>query len=322
MVTAAATIIAAAVVIFIIDVESMILPTRRRIVDAHVHVWGDGSPPHPYIKLPPPPTELVVEGSPARLLSLMDASSVDYAVVIQPIQYLYDHRYLTDEVMIVPEYNRRLKFMALMDPTLEDTAYGECFLEGLYRRGFVGVRFNPALFPNNEGMSDDKGVAWFRKCGELKMVVGIMCFKGLSRHYDDVVSLLTKGSESTNVIIDHFGFFLQDGAVDETSFTQLLSLARFPNVHVKISGLFRVSTQPFPHKDLDIRLMQLVDAFGSQRLLFGTDFPFVMQQQSNKPYHAYVHDAISSWERTATTMTPTQLDDLFFCTAERLFGPF
>ena len=44
--------------------------------------------------------------------------------------------------------------------------------------------------------------------GTLKMPVGIMCFKGLPLHYTDIVALL-EHSPGTDVIIDHFGFFLQ-----------------------------------------------------------------------------------------------------------------
>jgi hypothetical protein len=40
------------------------------------------------------------------------------------------------------------------------------------------------------------------------MPVGIMCFKGLGLHYEDIIKLL-ESSPQTNVIIDHFGFFVQ-----------------------------------------------------------------------------------------------------------------
>ena len=40
------------------------------------------------------------------------------------------------------------------------------------------------------------------------MPVGIMCFTGLSVHYPAIVTLL-EDSPHTEVIIDHFGFFLQ-----------------------------------------------------------------------------------------------------------------
>ena len=40
------------------------------------------------------------------------------------------------------------------------------------------------------------------------MPVSIMCFKGLSLHYEDIVRLLQHAPE-TQVIIDHFGFYRQ-----------------------------------------------------------------------------------------------------------------
>jgi predicted TIM-barrel fold metal-dependent hydrolase len=40
------------------------------------------------------------------------------------------------------------------------------------------------------------------------MPVGIMCFKGLGLHYDDIIKLV-EFSPETNVVIDHFGFFVQ-----------------------------------------------------------------------------------------------------------------
>jgi predicted TIM-barrel fold metal-dependent hydrolase len=65
----------------------------------------------------------------------------------------------------------------------------------------------------------------FRQAGELGMPVGFMCFKGLHRHVDDIVALMT-AAPRTPVVLDHWGFFLQDGKVVEEAFQQLLALVR------------------------------------------------------------------------------------------------
>jgi L-fuconolactonase len=52
----------------------------------------------------------------------------------------------------------------------------------------------------------------------------------------------------------------------------LLGLAKYPNVHVKFSGAPTLSTQPFPFEDLWPHLHQVVDAFGPERLMWGSDF--------------------------------------------------
>ena len=151
-------------------------------------------------------------------------------------------------------------------------------MNNLHSSGFVGVRFNPALWPEGESMSDSKGRAFFRKAGELSLSVGFMCFQGLSKHMDEISELL-QDSPQTQVVIDHWGFFLQNGVIDEVSWCQLISLAQYPQVKVKVSALRRVSTEPWPHLDLDARLLKLCEVFGARRLLFGTDAPFVYQTQ-------------------------------------------
>merc|ERR1711933_639917 len=116
--------------------------------------------------------------------------------------------------------------------------------EDLVLKGFVGVRFNPYLWPNNELMSSEgkSGLAVYKRCGELKIPVGIMCFKGLDLHYNDIIQLIEK-SPDTILVLDHFAF-TKIGSGDnkkkaDEGFDLLLSLAKYPSVHVKISALFR-----------------------------------------------------------------------------------
>ncbi|KAG7978733.1 hypothetical protein I3843_05G096500 [Carya illinoinensis] len=49
-------------------------------------------------------------------------------------------------------------------------------------------------------------------------------------------------------------------------------------VYVKFSALFRVSRMPFPYQDLSHPLSQIVSSFGANRVMWGSDFPFVVPQ--------------------------------------------
>ena len=53
-------------------------------------------------------------------------------------------------------------------------------------------------------MSEDNsgGLAVYQRCAELQVPVGIMCFKGLGLHYDDIISLIEK-SPNTQLVLDH-----------------------------------------------------------------------------------------------------------------------
>ncbi len=44
---------------------------------------------------------------------------------------------------------------------------------------------------------------------------------------------------------------------------------------VKLSGAFRVSQQAYPHSDVDPYAAQLLEAFGVERCIWGSDWPFI-----------------------------------------------
>ena len=82
------------------------------------------------------------------------------------------------------------------------------------------------------------------------------------------------------LIVDHLGmrqnptFGLDDPPLKELP--RLLALAENPRVHVKISGVPTLSAERYPFEDLWAGLDQVVEAFGADRLLWGTDISRVM----------------------------------------------
>ncbi len=49
-------------------------------------------------------------------------------------------------------------------------------------------------------------------------------------------------------------------------------------VYVKASAFFRVSQQPWPYPDACRALRLLVDTFGADRVMWGSDCPWVLEQ--------------------------------------------
>ena len=47
-------------------------------------------------------------------------------------------------------------------------------------------------------------------------------------------------------------------------------------MYVKVSALFRASAEAPPHKDLQPRVRRLLESYGARRLMWGSDFPFVL----------------------------------------------
>jgi len=161
----------------------------------------------------------------------------------------------------------------------------------------------------------------FAEAGKLGLVVGFMPFKGLSLHMAEIEALL-KSSPSTKVVIDHWGFFLQpatgfgeDRGVDEKSWEGLLSLASYPQVCVKLSALFRVSKDSWPFASLSDRLAQLLQVFGSERLLWGSDFPYATEHTEYTP----ATRALEEWPAWGA-MSEADRSNVLVGTAARLYG--
>jgi predicted TIM-barrel fold metal-dependent hydrolase len=50
-----------------------------------------------------------------------------------------------------------------------------------------------------------------------------------------------------------------------------MALARYPNVAVKATGAPSYSSEPYPYRNIHPYLRQIYDAFGPERMFWGTD---------------------------------------------------
>jgi predicted TIM-barrel fold metal-dependent hydrolase len=296
----------------------MTTASSKKIIDSHLHVWANEaeSTGFPYADGQEPPSPLKDAASTNSLLEQMDTNGVDGALIVQPINHKFDHSYVMNAIEKFP---LRFKGMLLHNPSLSpEDAVSQ--LENLVLKGFVGVRFNPYLWPKLSG-GDERwtymstpggaGEAVYKRCAELHMPVGVMCFQGLQFHFEDIVQLLHL-SPQTTMIIDHFGFtvFTPEG---DKAFQQLLQLAKYPQVVVKISALFRLTDESPYERVREERFQPLLESFGADRLMFGTDFPYVLEQNPER-YEGMVR-LVSSWmDDEATRVT------VMGGTAERVFG--
>jgi len=282
-----------------------------KIIDSHLHVWASESEAEsnfPYDQ--PPPESLQNNATPEALLEQMDKAGVDGALIVQPINHKYDHSYVANAIK---NYPHKFKGMLLHDPELSPEMAVKR-LEELVLSGYVGVRFNPYLWNEGELMSADGGggLAVYKRCAELGCPVGVMCFKGLELHYDDILALIEK-SPGTQLVLDHLGFCALNEKGDE-AFKQLLALSKYPNVSVKVSALFRNtgSVDSFPYDKVKAeRFQPLLEAFGSGRLMVGSDFPYVLETEGG---YDGAMNTVKSW------LDKDDAEAVLFGTAERLFG--
>ena len=75
------------------------------------------------------------------------------------------------------------------------------------------------------------------------------------------------------LIIDHMGMTadaMKDGKRDEV-IAQAASMAKFPNVSIKLSATPVSSAEAYPWKDMTSSIKKLFDAYGPKRCYWGTD---------------------------------------------------
>jgi L-fuconolactonase len=134
-------------------------------------------------------------------------------------------------------------------------------------RAMVGNPFNPEQL--SEGYLTGGFDGLFSAAEELSVPL-FLFLPGFA----DVAGGIAAAYPSANIVVDHIGLRQPPGKVDNDPWRDLdsvISLAAFPNVSIKLSGAITLSREPFPFPDVWGALHRLLEAFGSRRLMWGSD---------------------------------------------------
>jgi predicted TIM-barrel fold metal-dependent hydrolase len=250
---------------------------KALLIDSHMHVWS-GDPvrypfAHPYTKdYKPPKTAATVE----LLVEEMDRSGVTHCVLVQTINHGWDNRYLVD---CVKRFPKRFRGQGLIDPT--DPRVAEKFEKLVREDGLSGVRFSPMYYQGkDEWINGDAHKALWKKAEELDAVLNYFIAADQLPRLEDMVKRYPK----VKVVVDHLARVNLKAADPEPDVKRLLALARYPNVWVKVSELCILSpSEKYPYKDTHALVKRVYDAFGPDRLLWGTGFPGATRGEAGRP---------------------------------------
>lgn len=117
----------------------------------------------------------------------------------------------------------------------------------------------------------------------------------------------------TQVVIDHFARIGMRGSVDQQQLDQLLALAEFSNVAVKVSAYYALGEKKPPYTDLAPMFRQLRDVYGSERLMWASDCPF--QVQGEHTYEA----SLALVRDNLDFLSEDEKMDILRNTADRIF---
>src|SRR5262245_4899116 len=242
-----------------------------------MHVWS-GDPQrfpfaHPYeANFKPPPIAATLE----VLRKEMVESGVSHCVLVQTISHGWDNRYLAQCLKADPV---RFRGHGLIDPTDPKIADKLAFWVKEHR--LAGMRFSPIYYPGNDGwLSAESSHALWKKAEELKAVFNFFIASEQLPKLEEMV----RRFPNVPVVIDHLARIDLKAADPSPEIRKLLALARYPNVSVKVSELSVLSPSgKYPFKDTFDLVRRVYDAFGPDRLLWGTGFPGATRAQAGRP---------------------------------------
>lgn len=247
------------------------------IVDSHMHVWSADSArfpfAHPYERSFKPPS---IAGTMELLLEEMDAFGIEFAVLVQVIYYGWDNRYIAH---CAKAERRRFRAQGLIDPTDPERARK---LEYWVREhGLSGVRFSPIYYrEKDEWLNDRSSDALWKRAADLGAVFNFF----IAAPQLPKLEKMVRRFPSVKVVIDHLARVDLKGADPDGEVRMLLALARYPNVWVKVSELSILSpSKNYPYTDTFPTVRRVYDAFGSDRLLWGTGYPGATRAQAGRP---------------------------------------
>ena len=229
-----------------------------QIIDAQIHLWGTGLPSNLAHRQ-------VTAFTPEEAIGLMDEGGVDAAVIHPPS---WDPGSSEMATKAVRNYPGRFAIMGSLP--LDQPQSHSLITSWRKKPGMLGLRYTFLSDPARQWLHDGT-LDWLWSAAERASVpVAALVTDSLS-----VLGRIAGRHPELRLTIDHLGgrggnTTLKDAAA-MTHMPDLLALAKFPNVAVKATGAPGYSSEAFPFPAMHAYLRQIYDAFGPNRMFWGTD---------------------------------------------------
>ncbi len=232
------------------------------IIDAQVHAYERDRPERPWAAVLHGPPEVTGD----EMVMAMDAVGVDAAILVSPFtMYRYDASYAID---VYKSHPGRFALVKPVDPT--DVAVGDTIAEWKKQPGAIAVRIMV-----NRGHSTDPADPGLNRvlaaAAASGLPVNLLCWGRL-----DQAAEMARRNPNTRIVIDHLGLHhpFEPPPFEKpwSDLPNVLKLAAFDNVAIKITGACTLSRESYPYADIWEPLGRIFDAFGLDRCMWGTDW--------------------------------------------------
>jgi predicted TIM-barrel fold metal-dependent hydrolase len=250
------------------------------IIDSQVHAYEANTPKRPWHSVPNWPDHVTGD----EMVAAMDKVGVDGAIFISAFSlYQYDASYAVE---VQRKHPKRFALIKPVDP--KDPKVGEVIAEWRKQPGAVAVRI--MLTTREAGLQpDDPGFDRIaRAAAQHNFPVNVLFWGNI-----DAGTTLIDRHPNTRFIVDHMAILqprTRDALAAEpwADLPKVLALAKRNNALIKVSGACTLSHQPYPYPDIWDPVRRIIDAWGVERCLWGTDwtraFAVVNYEQAVEPF--------------------------------------
>jgi L-fuconolactonase len=233
------------------------------VIDAQVHAYERNYPGRPWHAVLTGPSEVTGD----QMVVAMDAAGVDGAILVSPFtMYRYDATYALE---VRKRHPGRFALIKPVDPA--DPAVAEVIADWKRAPGTVGIRMLLVRGGLGEDPADPGLNGVLATAARLSLPVNLH----IAGRFDQGLELIRRNPD-TQIIIDHLGLVQpHEPPVPAEPWAELpkvLTLANQRNVAIKISGACTLSREPFPFRDIWDPVCRVIDAFGIDRCMWGTDW--------------------------------------------------
>ncbi len=229
-----------------------------QIVDAQIHLWGEGLPSNLSHRQ-------VTSFTSEEAIAMMDEGGVD-AAVIHPVPWdPNSHQVALEAIESYPGRFAMLGDVPLMDPQSKGRV-----ATWLDQPGVLGLRYVLLNDPQRQWLRDGD-IDWLWPAAEEAGVpIAVLATDSM-----DLIGGVAERHPDLRLTIDHLGgrggmTTLKDHEA-MTHMPDLLALSKHPNVAVKATGAPGYSGESYPFPAMQTYLRQIYDAFGPERMFWGTD---------------------------------------------------
>lgn len=273
-------------------------------VDSHQHYFEPGRFDYPWMK---PGSPLARAFLPDNLRPLLDESGIGYTVTVQANHTVTETLWMLEMAGRNPWIAGIVGWVNLTDPEVG--------------KDLDALRQHPKLVGIRHISEDDPDDRWLNRPDVLRGL-GEVASRGLTydlllhpRHIACVRPIVDLHPD-LKVIVDHIAKpFIKDGVFEPWA-REMAEIAKIPHLHCKVSGMVTEADHAnWKPGDLEPYINHVVEHFGEDRLLFGSDWPVCTLAAS---YQQVVESTRAGL--TAAGVGEIGLEKIFGTNAVRFYG--